>query len=89
MTSRVSTAPAVHRFTRDEYYQMAETGLFRNERVELLNGEIITMSPNTPHASTVYRAMFSLVQLLGTSAYVRVQAPISLNERTPLPKRWS
>jgi Uma2 family endonuclease len=81
MTSRVSTAPAVHRFTRDEYYQMAEAGLFRNERVELLEGEIITMSPqNTPHASTVYRAMFSLIQLLGTSACVRVQAPISLND---------
>jgi Uma2 family endonuclease len=81
MTSHVSTAPAVHRFTRDEYYQMAATGLFRNERVELLDGEIITMSPqNTPHASTVYRAMFSLIQLLGTSACVRVQAPISLND---------
>jgi Uma2 family endonuclease len=80
MASHSAVVPAVHRFTRDEYYRMAEAGLFRDERVELLDGEIITMSPKlTPHASTVNILMYELIARLGTVALVRVQAPIVLN----------
>ena len=80
MASLSSVAPAVHRFTRDEYYRMAEAGLFDDERVELLDGEIITMSPKlTPHASTVNSLMYALITTLGASALVRVQDPIVLN----------
>jgi|SRR5262245_43265317 len=81
MALRSSAAPAVHRFTRDEYYRMAEAGLFRDERVELLDGEIITMSPqNTPHASTVYRSAHRLEQLIGNRTCIRCQLPIVLND---------
>jgi len=81
MASRSSAAPSVHRFTRDEYYRMAEAGLFRDERVELLDGEIITMSPqNTPHASTVYRLDYRLQQLIGYTTCIRCQLPIVLND---------
>ncbi|HEV8715580.1 MAG TPA: Uma2 family endonuclease [Candidatus Binatia bacterium] len=81
MVSRSSVAPAVHRFTRDEYYRMAEAGLFRDERVELLDGEIITMSPQlTPHASTVNLLMSELITRLGAVALVRGQSPIVLND---------
>jgi len=81
MALRSSAAPTVHRFTRDEYYRMAEAGLFRDERVELLDGEIITMSPqNTPHASTVYRAAHRLEQLIGNRTCIRCQLPIVLND---------
>jgi Uma2 family endonuclease len=80
MTSPSSAAPSVHRFTRDEYYRMAEAGLFRDERVELLDGEIITMSPKlTPHAFAVNQLMYQLVTKLGSTAIVRVQDPIVLN----------
>jgi Uma2 family endonuclease len=83
MVSRSSAAPAIHRFTRDEYYRMAEAGLFRDERVELLDGEIITMSPqNTFHASTVYRLIHLLERLIGTTTCVRGQLPIVLNDRS-------
>ena len=81
MTSRSSVAPTVHRFTRDEYYRMADAGLFLDERVELLDGEIITMSPqNTLHASTVYRLVHTLERLIGTTTCIRGQLPITLND---------
>jgi Uma2 family endonuclease len=32
-------------FTVDEYHRMADAGLFQDERVELLDGVIVTMSP--------------------------------------------
>jgi Uma2 family endonuclease len=59
---------------------MAEAGLFADERVELLDGEIITMSPKlTLHTFTVNRLMYALIAQLGTVALVRVQDPIVLN----------
>src|SRR5881396_1498562 len=80
MASHSAVAPAVHRFTQDEYYRMAEAGLFCDERVELLDGEIVTMSPKlTPHAFAVNRLMYALITKLGSQALVRVQDPIVLN----------
>jgi Uma2 family endonuclease len=82
MATNTATAPAPYRFTRDEYYRMAEAGLFQNKRVELLEGEIITMSPhNTLHASTVYQVAHSLEQVIGNTTCVRCQLPIVLNSR--------
>jgi len=73
----------VHRFTRDEYYRMAEVGLFRDERVELLEGEIITMSAQlSPHAFVVSQLMYELITKLGSAVIVRGQAPIVLNNRS-------
>ena len=55
MAPRSSVAPTVRRFTQDEYYRMAEAGLFCDERVELLDGEIITMSPKLRRRRTTRR----------------------------------
>jgi hypothetical protein len=45
------TEPRVRRWTRDEYYRMGRIGLFENQRVELIGGEVIQMSPQaSPHA---------------------------------------
>ncbi len=83
MATSTATAPAPYRFTRDEYYRMAEAGLFEKKRVELLDGEIITMSPQlTPHAFAVNRLMYEIIAKLGQTALVRVQAPIVLHSRS-------
>jgi Uma2 family endonuclease len=73
--------PTPHRFTRDEYYRMGEAGLFADERVELLDGEIITMPPqNPPHAGTTSDLAAVVLPLLVGKFTVRIQAPIILND---------
>lgn len=73
-------APAVHikRWTRREYDRLAEEGLFNpDKRVELLEGEIITMTPqNSPHASAIGKTERALERLFGINVWVRVQMPI-------------
>lgn len=83
MTTQSSAAPTAHRFTRDEYHRMAKAGLFQDERVELLDGEIITMSAQLSlHAFTVSQLMYELIAKLGSAAIVRGQSPIVLNNRS-------
>ena len=60
---------------------MAEAGLFREERVELIDGEILCMSPhNTPHASALYRVVHALERLIGAATCIRGQLPIVLSD---------
>lgn len=76
--------PTAHRFTVEEYYQMAETGILQPDaRVELLDGEIIDMAPIGPfHGGTVN----SLNRLLAERAKGRwlvvVQNPVRLGARS-------
>ena len=75
------SAPTPYRFTREEYYRMWESGLFSDKRVELLDGEIITMPPqNPPHAGITNRIVRVLYRLVGSSFSIRGQAPIVLND---------
>ena len=50
-----TSAPQTHCWTRREYHDLAEAGfLSEDDHVELIDGEIIRMSPqNTPHAVAV------------------------------------
>jgi Uma2 family endonuclease len=52
-----SQAPARHRLDVDAYYKMAEAGILtRDDRVELIDGEIIDMNPiGSPHAGKTNR----------------------------------
>jgi Uma2 family endonuclease len=82
-----SPAPEPRRFTREEYDRMHDAGLFRDERVELLAGEIIAMGTNNPpHASTVGRLNMLLTPLLAGRYTTRVQLPVRLDPyRQPQP----
>jgi Uma2 family endonuclease len=69
------------RFTVDEYHRMGEAGvLSEDDRVELLDGEIVRMSPiGTPHASTVARLDALFQRRLGSRATVWAQNPVVLD----------
>ena len=67
-------------FTIEEYHRMAETGILRPEdRVELINGEILEMSPiGSRHASCVNNLTRALVLGLGVRAVVSPQNPVQI-----------
>jgi Uma2 family endonuclease len=71
-------------FTVDEYSRMAEVGiLHEDDRVELIEGEIIEMSPiGYRHSGCVARAHERFIQSLGSTAVVMSQSPLLLSEWT-------
>lgn len=80
--------PRRHRITVEHFYRMDEAGLFHpDERVELVNGEIIDVPPmGSRHAGILYRAASALSNAVGARGMVRQQLPLRLNEDSePLP----
>jgi Uma2 family endonuclease len=62
---------------------MAEIGMFEGQRVELIYGEIIEMSPqNNPNALTVAIVTGWLVRSLGEDYTVRCQLPVVASDDT-------
>jgi len=80
MSAHVTTDLARRRFTAEEYERMGTTGILgEDDRVELLDGEIVRMTPIGPvHAGVVNRLTRLLVQRLGERAVVTVQNPIRI-----------
>src|ERR1700722_7311439 len=75
--------PQVKHWTRDEFYRLADLGLFRGQRAELIDGVIMVLSPqNWPHAITVDRAAKLLDRLLAPAFWVRSQLPLSFGPMT-------
>ena len=68
------------RFTLEEYQRLGETGIIHeDERVELVEGEIVEMSPiGWPHASVVGRLTMLFAQRYADRAIVWVQNPVAL-----------
>jgi Uma2 family endonuclease len=75
------TSTGLRLWTRDEYYRMTEAGILDpDERVELLEGQIISMAAkNPPHSATNLCAADHLRTLLTGKALIRIQDPIALN----------
>ncbi len=73
-------------FTRTDYHAMGRAGILTaGDRVELLEGEIIVMSPiGTRHASCVDRLTHALTtsNRLAGRALVRVQSPLAESDRS-------
>jgi Uma2 family endonuclease len=69
-------------FNVDDYYRMAEAGVFApNDRVELIEGEVIKMSPiGNRHGGCVKRLNALLNRNVGRIAIVSVQDPVRLDD---------
>ena len=80
----VETQPRRRLFTVDEYYAMADAGILtESDRVELIDGEIIVMSPiGDEHAASVDTGTDLFAPLMvAERVTVRVQAHLRLGAR--------
>lgn len=68
-------------FDVDEYHRMAQAGILsEDDRVELVDGEIVAMRPIGPrHNAAVNRANRMLVSAVGEAAIVQVQGSVRLH----------
>jgi len=75
------------KWTIDEYHRMIAAGILEDRRVELLQGEIVEMSPEgEPHAYFSSEAGEYLMRRLSDRAMVRLAKPITLpNNSEPEP----
>jgi Uma2 family endonuclease len=80
----VEVAAARRLFTREEYHRMGEVGILtRSDRVELIRGEIIKMSPQgRRHRAFIDNLNHLLATSLTGRAIVSVQMPIVLADDT-------
>lgn len=93
-----SSAPTRRRWMRAEFARMVDTGILQpDERVELLDGAVVPMTPQKSlHAATVQALMEALLSCFGPGHQVRVQLPLALSKHSePGPdlavvagKRW-
>lgn len=68
-------------FDVDDYHRMAQAGILsEDDRVELIGGEIVAMTPIGPrHNASVNRANHALVSIVGDRAIVQVQGSVRLD----------
>lgn len=70
-------------WTREVYLRAAEAGVFRDVRVELVEGQVIEMSPaGSRHANTIVKVAEALRVAFGAGYLIRPQLQIDLNERS-------
>lgn len=70
-----------HRLTVEDYHRMGEMGLLAPDaRTELINGEIIDMTPpGSRHSAIVTYLTHALTAAVGNAALVSVRSPLRLN----------
>ena len=75
-----------YKWTVEDYHQLIETGLLEGKPVELLEGELIEMSPEgIPHSFTNRSVADYLRTLLNGKAMVSEAHPITLDNSEPEP----
>src|SRR5262245_46967701 len=72
---------AIRPLRRAEYDQLVAQGAFKDEKIELLDGMLVPMSPQGVRHAWVIEILNELfVTALGRRARVRVQMPLALSE---------
>ncbi len=72
------TGPDRFRWTREQYYAIAELGFFDDKRVELIQGEILRMTINPPHSISTEFAADLLYTIFKPGFRIKIQSPLDL-----------
>lgn len=77
-----------YRFSVDEYEQMGAAGILVDKKVELLYGEIVSMTPPNPlHAFVVDQLMYwSIENTVNKNIWVRIQNSLGIPEFDSMPE---
>jgi Uma2 family endonuclease len=79
--STTATTEVIRPLRRVEYDQLIALGAFEDEKIELLDGEMVAMSPTgMPHGSAVQFLTELLILALHGRATVRCQLPFAASE---------
>lgn len=80
----MSTAIRTRLFTVEEFHKMGEAGILtEDDRVELIQGEIIPMTPIGPRQAACVNTLARLfIQRVPPGVIVHIQNPISLDQHT-------
>lgn len=72
------------RFTLEQYHQMGEAGILgEDDRVELIDGEVVEMTPiGSRHSGCVIRLNRLLLKLCGDDATISPQNPVDLGQHS-------
>jgi Uma2 family endonuclease len=83
----IEVEPSRRRFTVEEFQRMGEAGIFApDERVELIDGEVIQMSPIGPrHIECMFALEDYLRPLMSPDRRISIQTPIQLADAQPQP----
>ncbi len=84
LAERPSTPLELRRFTFAEFAQMSDLGMFADQHVELLNGELTVKGKQSPqHAYVIQRLSAWFYAHLTEQACIRVQLPLVLISPPP------
>ncbi|MEN9520103.1 MAG: hypothetical protein RLZZ381_2691 [Cyanobacteriota bacterium] len=76
----------LYKWTVEDYHQIIASGVLEGKSVELLAGEILTMSPEKPiHSSRIDTVADYLREVLQGTAKVREAHPVTLDNSEPEP----
>ena len=75
-----SAEPHVRRWTRTQYYHMADLGWFTGARVELIDGHVMDMTPQkSAHAVGIGKCDDALRAVFGAGFWIRIQLPLAVD----------
>ena len=85
--TEIDVEPVRRRFTVDEFQRMGEAGIFApDERLELIDGEVIQMTPVGPrHVMSVFAVHNFLDSMIGQDVQLAMQNVLPLPDSKPWP----
>jgi Uma2 family endonuclease len=76
----------LYKWTVEDYHKLVDRGLLGNKPVELLEGEIVEMSPEgVPHRYITSSVADYLREILAEKAYISEAHPVTLDNSEPEP----